>query len=111
MQTLVNLFGNQAASWMRTALLGVAAASKAPARPRDWYDVLQSYYESNGLYQVLQSAGAAAGLSGEQLRAIRNPAFRAVEFHASHLWPGSLPDALPIVTENERIIPAVQQVW
>jgi hypothetical protein len=111
MQTLVNLFGRQAASWMRSALLGVAAASKAPASPRDWYDVLQAYYEANGLYQILRDAGAAAGLSGEALRAIRNPAFRATEFHASHLWPGSLPDALPIVTENERIVESIQDVW
>lgn len=111
MQTLVQLFGREAASWMRTALLGVASASQAPASPRDWYDLLEAYYSQNGLYQILRDAGASAGLSGESIRSIRNPAFRAVEFHASHLWAGPLPDALPIVTENTQLEAAVDQVW
>lgn len=111
MRTLVSLFGQQAASWMRTSLLGVASASQAPAAPRDWYDVLATYYHANGAYQVLRDAGVAAGLSGEALRGIKNPAYRAVEFYAAHLWPGALPDALPIVTENARIVAPIQQVW
>lgn len=111
MQTLYNLFGRQAASWMRTALLGVTAASQAPSSPRDWYDVLKIYYESNALYQVLRDASVSAGLTGEAMRSIKNPCFRAVEFHAAMLWPGSLPDALPIETENEAIIDPIGQIW
>lgn len=111
MQTLVSLFGSQAATWMRTALLGVTSASTAPSTPRDWYDVLRAYNEANGLYQVLRDAGAAAGLTDEPMRGIRNPAFRATEFYAAHVWPGALPDALPIVTENDAIVEPIQQVW
>lgn len=111
MQTLVSLFGRDASAWMRTSLLGVERASRTQASIRDWYDLLAAYYYSNGLYQVLRDAAVTSGLGGEALRSLRNPAFRATEFHASHLWPGSLPDALPIVTENERIIDPIQQLW
>ena len=112
MQVLSSLFGRQAASFMRTTLLsGVRAASTTPASPRDWYDVLRAYYESNALYNILRDARVVAGLNDEAMRSIRNPAFRAVEFHASHLWPGALPDALPIETENAQLEPAIQQVW
>lgn len=112
MQTLVSLFGRQMAAWMRSSLLsGVQEASTATALPRDWYGLLRAYYEANGLYQALREAGIAHGLGGEALRSIKNPAFRCVEFYAATLWPGTLPDALPIVTENERIVAPIQQVW
>ena len=111
MQTLVNLFGRQAASCMRTALLGVTEASQTAVTPRDWYDVLELYYHNNALYQALREAGVASGLSGEAMRALKNPAHRSVEFFASHLWAGALPEALPIVSENRLLEPAVQQLW
>lgn len=111
MQTLVRLFGREAASWMRTALLGVTQAAQTPTSPRDWYDVLETYYSSNGLYQALREAGLASGLSGEAMRGIKNPAFRAVEFYAAHIWPGALPEALPIVAENRQLEPAILQLW
>lgn len=112
MQVLSSLFGRQAASFMRTTLLsGVRAASTAPAAPRDWYDVLKAYYEANALYNILRDASVAVGLNDEAMRSIRNPAFRAVEFHAAVLWPGALPDALPIVTENPQLIDPIHTVW
>ncbi len=42
---------------------------------------------------------------------LRNPAHRVVEFYVAKLWPGQLPAALPIVTENERIKDPIRQVW
>jgi hypothetical protein len=45
------------------------------------------------------------------MRGLRNPANRAVEFYSSKLWPGMLPNALPIVAENQRIIKPIQLVW
>ena len=42
---------------------------------------------------------------------MRNPAFRVVEFYAAKLWPGNLPDALPIITDNPAIVDPIEQVW
>ena len=51
------------------------------------------------------------GVKRQELKPLRNPAFRTVEFYAAKLWPGTLPTALPIVTDNQAIIAPIQQVW
>ena len=52
-----------------------------------------------------------ANFKAEVVKPLRNPAYRVVEFYAAKLWPGALDQALPIVTNNERITPAIQQIW
>lgn len=79
--------------------------------PGDLYRLLRAYYENNGLFDVLTTILRDAGTPSEQLKGLRNPAFRVVEFHAAHLWPGTLPEALPIVAENAKLEPAITQVW
>lgn len=111
MRLLASLFGNQASAWMRTSLYRTAAAAQAPSSIRDWYDLLAAYYNANDLYGTLRDQRVSTAVADETLRGIRSPSFRAVEFHVSHLWPGTLPDALPIDTEHEAIIEPVQQVW
>jgi hypothetical protein len=106
---LAGLFGRESGAAMRTSLLWRTQPGAAPARAM--YNLLAAYYGSNGLYEQLRQDFVAAGLWGEGLRGLRNPAFRIVEFYVAHLWPGSLPDALPIVTEREAIIEPIQQVW
>lgn len=80
-------------------------------RPREMFDILRAYYESNGVYDVLYAALLAIGQHGEALKAVRNPANRVVEFYAAKLWPGMLPNALPVVAENARLVEPIQQVW
>ena len=82
-----------------------------PALPRDRYALADAYYSSLGLYAASQRAGVANAEWLPALKAIRNVAPRVVEFHASHLWPGTLPDALPIETEYDAIIAPIEQVW
>jgi hypothetical protein len=41
----------------------------------------------------------------------RNPTYRVTEFHAGHLWPGTLPQALPIQADNPDIVAPIQQIW
>jgi len=73
------------------------------------YDLLEAMYKQNGLYQRIDDLAQAAGR--DDLRNLRNPARRAVEFYVSRVFPGPLPDALPIETDNPAIIEPIQQVW
>ncbi len=75
------------------------------------YNVLLGYYLNNGLYEALDVALQGGRTVDSAIKALRNPAFRIVEFYAAKLWPGTLPRALPIVTDNDAIIPAIEQVW
>lgn len=79
--------------------------------PQYLYDLLEAYYFNNGLYEDLQRGLDPAQVAHEAVYALRNPAFRATEFYASKLWPGKLPEALPIQTKNDRIVDPIQQVW
>ncbi len=81
------------------------------ATPADRYRVLRAYYESNALYDVLADMLRRQGIWKEALKPIRNPTYRVVEYHASNLWPGTLPDALPIMADKKKIIEPIQQIW
>lgn len=86
---------------------------QSPAR---LYDILDAYYGNLDVYEDVQAALWERGLYMPGMKAIRNPAFRTVEFYASKLWPGALPAALPIVAAqggelNAAIVPAIHQVW
>jgi len=80
-------------------------------KPLDMYRLLWAYYENNDLYARLRSELAYIALDDASIKALQNPAMRAVEFYPAKLWPGNLPDALPITTENERIVAPIQQIW
>lgn len=81
------------------------------ARPRELYALLRQYYANNSLYQYLGRALFEQGISHPAMKGLRNPAFRVVEFYVASLWPGALPDALPIETDNEAIEDPIRQVW
>lgn len=85
------------------------AISQLHARER--YKMLQAYYENNGLYDVLYDYLVSVEAETQSLRPLRNPANRAVEFYAANLWPGMLPSALPIKTENDAILDPLALVW
>jgi hypothetical protein len=75
------------------------------------YAQLEAYYLQNGLYDPLMSANYALSEWHEEMKPLRNPANRSVEFFVSNTLPGSVPSALPIVTDNNRIVEPIQQVW
>jgi hypothetical protein len=81
--------------------------------PRKQYEIRRWYYENNGLYDRLWELMVSVGAETQSMRPLRNPAFRIVEFYAAKLWPGQLPDALPIVSKkaNPAFVAAIQQVW
>ena len=95
--------------WARTMLAG--ALANRDGLPLDTYRMLEAYYFNNGLYDVMQQALFENGIWTPGMKALRNPARRSVEFHVTHIWPGAIDKALPLVTENARIVKPLQQVW
>lgn len=79
--------------------------------PRAWYEMLRAYYESNGLYDDLQSTRFYLKEWSPAMKPIRNPASRSVEFFVAKIWGGPIDTALPIVTENENLVEAIHQIW
>jgi len=80
-------------------------------RSAEMYRILRAYYFSNGMFDIIEDVLRRQGIWREALKPLRNPAYRVVEFHAGHLWPGTLPAALPIVADHEQIIKPIEQVW
>jgi hypothetical protein len=108
MTSLIGALGSGFTSWWGR----ISQGDERQATWRDHYGFLRSYYLSNGLYDDLRNTFTALGLPMEALKPIRNPSYRVVEFYAAKLWPGPLPAALPIVTENgDTLIEAIEQLW
>lgn len=107
------VFGDTAQSYWQKVTLMMSLASASSFNPWDFEDMLDAYYLNNGLYDTVQQSLYEGAIWTEGMKPLRNPAHRAVEFHVSHLWPGRLETALPIVVDkkNERIVPAIQKVW
>lgn len=75
--------------------------------PARLYDMLWRYYFNNDLYSSLNGISGRLGAMEEGLVAIRNPAYRVVEFYAAKLWG----DELPIETEFDEIREPIERVW
>ncbi len=106
-QFISRLFGPNTAmslSFMPTKPLNRSAT-------RQIYSLLDVYYQNNALYDQLQRAAYAQALGVDNLVALRNPVNRVVECYPVHLWPGTLPDALPIIADNEALPDAIHQIW
>jgi len=95
----------------RADQLRLATVAGTAAKPAELYALLRAYYGGNGLYQNLARGMHDAGVANPAMRGLRNPAFRVVEFYVAALWPGQLPDCLPIETDNDRIVEPIHQVW
>lgn len=100
---LVN-FEDHAARMVRYSLLWAMNENKAYDKINSWSQLYKYEY---GLY--------------DHIRGIYNPTFRLGEFWKSHLWGGMLDaaagdgkeikSALPIITDNKALRPAIAQVW
>lgn len=94
--------------WLRVAMNQPPDATPSPTQ---LYAALELYYLNNGVYDAVQQASYESGLWTESMKGLRNPSFRTVEFYTSKICPGQLPDALPIVTENKKIIEPIHTIW
>lgn len=95
--------------WLRVSINSQAAGREAT--PAEIYAALELYYLNNGLYDIVAQAAHEGGIWTEAMKPMRNPANRVVEFYVSKLWPGDLPGALPIVTDNKAIVDPIHQIW
>lgn len=95
--------------WLRVAL--AAEGFNKNVTSKAMYAVLELYYLNNGVYDVVNQVNFDNAIWTEGMKGFRNPAHRTVEFYVSKIWPGQLPDALPIVTDNKAIIEPIQQIW
>lgn len=108
-KVIKSMFGSAITWWQYVSLSLQRDEKEAPWR--DQYTMLAAYYRNNGVYEVLSHLFTQMGVENESVKELRNPAFRVVEFYASKLWPGKLPDALPIEATNENILPLIEQIW
>lgn len=107
----LNQFGDTAATfWQKTTLMA-SLAGDPTALPADFEDMLEAYYMNNGLYDAIQEYMDENSLWTPGMQALYNPAFRAVEFHVAHLWPGKLSRAFRIQSENKKLEAAINKIW
>ncbi len=107
MKLLSRLYGSPTTYQAR--VVATPATEALPAR--EMYALLDAYYANNGLYDYLAMTMHEQGIWKEAIKGLRNPAYRVVEFYPAKLWPGMLPDALPIKTDNAKIIKPIHQIW
>ena len=78
------------------------------------YELYTALYQNNSYAETVHAWARgnkeAYGLY-KHTRHLLNPAFRSVEFWASHLMGGPLATALPIVSENPEILPSLRRLW
>lgn len=82
----------------------------ADLEPNARYEMMYGYYRSNNLYEWINEIARKQNWKGWEARPLRNPVFRIVEFHGTHLWPGKLPESMPMAAPfayQEEL----EQVW
>jgi hypothetical protein len=102
----------------RALQMQLASGARAEIRPAERYAMLRWYYQNNALYDRLNAAFFQQGRVAPAAKGLRNPAYRIVEFYPATLWPGDLPDALPLqfpaampAKRQEALTSAIHQVW
>ncbi len=78
---------------------------------REFYQQLKSYAGNNGLYDFINNELQATRISFKDIRSLKNPANRVVEFYAALLWPGhDLDVSMPILAANEAILEPIEAI-
>jgi hypothetical protein len=74
---------------------------------REFYQQLKAYAANNGLYDFINQELQTTRISWKDVKSLKNPANRVVEFYAALLWPGhDLSVSMPILASNEAILRA-----
>jgi hypothetical protein len=85
-----------------------------PIPASEMYTRLESaYYNGQTFDELVGYIERAMGAnSPRRVKALRSPAFRVVEFYATHIWPGeSLDEAFTFQTGGATLEKAIRQVW
>ena len=79
---------------------------------REFYQMLKAYRMNNDLYTFINESLQATRISNKDIKPLRNPANRTIEFYAAKLWPGSdIEIALPIIAEDESIVDPIYRIY
>jgi hypothetical protein len=111
MTRIASFFDVSRGDLARAQQLQLSVGADVQVSPREHYGLLKAYYLNNSLYTLVNQAAVAAGIWSPAMKPLRNPCNRIVEFYPSMLWPGCLPEALPVETDNPRLSEAVETVW
>lgn len=90
------------------ALTWATGDAQLQENPRAMYQLRRMLYDNQWAFTDKST--------GELVLGLRNPTAAAVKFHGFTTWPGSLPDALPIVTSlpkdrSQELTSAIHQIW
>jgi hypothetical protein len=99
---------NSVTRWMAAEMQRQAAFNPTPAA---MYMMLELYYYNNGMYDAIQQELYAQAIWTPGMKGLHNPSHRVVEFYPAKIWPGALPGALPIISDNQAIVEPIQQAW
>lgn len=78
---------------------------------REFYQQLKAYSASNGLYDFINNELQTTRISLKDIKPLKNPANRVVEFYAALLWPGhDLDVSMPILAANEGILAPIEAI-
>jgi hypothetical protein len=90
-------------------------AQRRRVNMRRVYEMLELYAANNSLYDTMLQAKWKRGEAMGDVRGLVTPANAVVQAYASTVWPGTLPDALPIVAseadEAEPLRAAIHALW
>lgn len=76
----------------------------------DRYRMMYAYYRSNSVYDWINEVAKKQNWKGWEAKPLRNPVFRIVEFHGTHLWPGKLPECMPMASPF-KYQEELEQIW
>lgn len=109
MRLISSTYGRADAIAIRAAVVNPLIMQLPPA---ELYGILWRHFLNNQLYDDITEALRQNNQPAEDLRELRNPAHRVVEFHVAKMFPGTLPSALPILSPNNpRMLGPVHQIW
>lgn len=114
MSRVMARFGQWLGQYVPTNSRSAVWPMAAEVNPRLYFEMLQRYYLNNALYDTMAGTLNNRWLDGKRfdnIKAIRNPANRVVEFYAAKLFPGSLDQGLPLLAENARIVDPIKLIW
>jgi len=97
----------------RTLGTPVFVAGPGPSPATELYDALAAYRDGNSVYERLL-AGGYDQLGSDTTLPLRTVANRVTESYCTFLWPGTLPDALPIEageTAFPGLVDAIAQIF
>jgi hypothetical protein len=78
---------------------------------REFYQQLKAYSANNGLYDFINQELQTTRISWKDVKSLKNPANRVVEFYAALLWPGhDLDVSMPILASNKGILEPIANI-